>query len=120
MSQPNASGQAGFIRVDIVDQDALYQAYMPFLQNGGLFVSRHQLAGSDYHLGAEVFLFVHLLFEDERMPVSGKVCWVTPSGSHQSEGVGVQFLQKDGGQTQARLENLLADRHDSDQATQTL
>lgn len=120
MTQSNVSGQSGVIRLDLTDQNALYEAYMPFIQNGGLFISDGELDGHEYRLGEEVFLFLYLLFEDERMPIAGRVCWKAPRGAHRPAGIGVQFLQKDGGQTQARLETLLADRHNSIQPTQTL
>lgn len=120
MVQSNIADKSGIIRLDIADQNALYEAYMPFIKNGGLLVPQSELGDHNYELGDEVFLFLHLLFEDERLPVAAKICWMSPRGAQHAEGVGVQFLPKDGGKTQARLEKLLADRLNSKRPTKTL
>ncbi len=120
MAQSNITDKSGIIRLDVADQNALYEAYMPFIRNGGLLVPQSELGDHDYELGDEVFLFLHLLFEDQRLPVAAKICWISPRGSQHPEGVGVQFLAKDGGKTQARLETLLADRLNSRRPSKTL
>ncbi|KZX81222.1 pilus assembly protein PilZ, partial [Oleiphilus sp. HI0009] len=71
----------------------LYAAYMPFIQNGGLFIP----TGKNYHLGDEVFLLLNLMDEPEKIPVAGKVIWVTPKGAqgNRAAGIGVQFSAED-------------------------
>jgi type IV pilus assembly protein PilZ len=83
---------------------------MPFITNGGLFVKQQYLTNAYYDMGADVFLLMHLVEQNERMPVAGKVVWVTPrnTGSPRPPGIGVQFAAQDNGATQQRLETLLA------------
>ncbi|MFT5722645.1 MAG: type IV pilus assembly protein PilZ, partial [Motiliproteus sp.] len=35
----------------------------------------------DYQLGEEVFMLLDLMEEPDKIPVSGKVVWVTPRGA---------------------------------------
>ena len=49
---------------------------MSFLQNGGLFVPTTR----PYRLGDEVFLLLTLMDEPEKLPVAGRVVWITPEG----------------------------------------
>ncbi|MFP4063561.1 MAG: PilZ domain-containing protein [Halochromatium sp.] len=73
----------------IEDRSALHAAYMPFVKNGGLFVP----TSTPYRLGDELFLLVQLLDQPERIPVAGKVIWMTPQGAEGNRvaGVGIQF-----------------------------
>ena len=54
----------------------LYAAYMPFIKNGGLFIPTNK----SYKLGDEVFMLLNLMDEQEKIPVAGKVVWITPKG----------------------------------------
>jgi type IV pilus assembly protein PilZ len=65
----------GLLTLTIKDKSALYLAYMPFVKNGGLFIPTN----SNYRLGDEVFMLLNLMGEDEKLPVAGKVIWVTAS-----------------------------------------
>ena len=75
----NASHQNrnGILSLTIKDKAVLYSAYMPFLENGGLFVPTNK----GYHVGDEVFMLLTLMDEPEKIPIAGKVVWVTPPGS---------------------------------------
>ena len=110
MSEQNLAIQSGIVRLDIADRAELCAAYMPFITNGGLFVKQQYLTNAYYDMGADVFLLMHLVEQNERMPVAGKVVWVTPrnTGSPRPPGIGVQFAAQDNGATQQRLETLLA------------
>ena len=45
-----------------------------------------------YGLGDEVFLLLSLPDDKDRLPVAGKVVWITPPGSgNRAAGIGVQF-----------------------------
>ncbi|MDE2448215.1 MAG: PilZ domain-containing protein, partial [Gammaproteobacteria bacterium] len=66
----------GLLTLTIKDKSALYLAYMPFVKNGGLFIPTN----SNYRLGDEVFMLLNLMGEDEKLPVAGRVIWVTPKG----------------------------------------
>lgn len=116
---PNAMGlQQGLLKLDIPDNKALYAAYMPFIKNGGLFVPTQK----PYRLGDDVFVLVNLIGESERMPVSGKVVWVTPIGAQgkRQAGIGIQFSERDGGQTQNKIEAALAGMLQSPSPTLTM
>jgi type IV pilus assembly protein PilZ len=90
----------GLLTLTIKDKSALYLAYMPFVQNGGLFIPTN----SNYRLGDEVFMLLNLMGEDEKLPVAGRVIWVTPKGAQgkRTAGIGVQFSEQDRGQTRRR------------------
>lgn len=107
------------IRVDVEDDDALSAAYMPFISNGGIFVHADQLPDTDYGLGSEILLLLQLKAHDERLKVRAQVVWKSPApNSRYASGVGVQF--RDQGETQDRLEHLLAGRVNADTPTDTL
>ena len=96
----------GLLTLTIRDKSALYLAYMPFIRNGGLFIP----TSSSYRIGDEVFMLLNIMGEDEKIPVAGRVIWVTPKGAQgkRTAGIGVQFSDQDGGATQKKIENYLA------------
>src|ERR1051325_9266768 len=71
------TNKPGLLTLTIKDKSALYLAYMPFVKNGGLFIPTN----SNYRLGDEVFMLLNLMGEDEKLPVAGRVIWVTPKGA---------------------------------------
>ena len=97
----NGSSRNKVISIAIKDKQALYMAYMPFVQDGGLFVPTKK----DYNLGDEMFLLVKIIDEVEPVSISGKVIWITPPGAlgNRPEGVGVQFT----GDTAVKTKNLI-------------
>jgi type IV pilus assembly protein PilZ len=107
----------GILSLTIKDKAVLYAAYMPFIQNGGLFIPTNK----DYKLGDEVFMLLNLMEEPEKIPVAGKVVWVTPKAAqgNRAAGVGVQFSDQD--DTAAKkIETYLAGSLDSDRPTHTM
>jgi len=108
----------GLLTLTIKDKSALYLAYMPFIRNGGLFIPTN----SSYKLGDEVFMLLNLMGEDEKIPVAGKVIWVTPRGAQgkRTAGIGVQFSVQDGGATEKKIENYLAGALGGDKPTHTM
>ena len=80
----------GILSHAIKDKAALYSAYMPFVRAGGIFITTTKR----YFLGDEVFLLLTLPESNERLPVAGKVVWVTPPGApgNRPARIGVQFL----------------------------
>ena len=109
----------GLLTLTIRDKSALYLAYMPFVRNGGLFIPTN----SSYRLGDEVFMLLNLMGEDERIPVAGKVIWVTPKGAQgkRTAGIGVQFSDQDGGGiARNKIETYLAGALSSDRSTHTM
>ena len=89
----NPGGRNGILSLTIKDKSVLYAAYMPFIKNGGLFIP----TSKQYQLGDEVFMLLKLMDEPEKIPVAGKVVWVTPKGAQGNKvaGVGVQFNDED-------------------------
>ncbi len=122
MAESTVANQSGIVRMDIEDKAALYAAYMPFIINGGMFVDQEALGNTRHDLGSDVFLLLHLLEENERLPVGGKVVWITPRGSdlQRPPGVGIQFSAQDNGATQSRIETILAGATQSERPTHTL
>ena len=113
------AARQGIISLKIKDAPALFNAYMPFLKNGGLFAPTVQ----GYALGDEVVLLVNLLDENERLSVAGKVAWITPVGAqgNRTAGIGVHFNESpDGEAARHRIETLLAGLLQSERATQTM
>lgn len=107
----------GILSLNIKDKAVLYAAYMPFIKDGGLFVP----TGKPYKVGDEVFMLLSLLDETEKIPVAGKVVWVTPRGaqSNRAAGIGVQFIGEDKSANK-KIESYLAGILDSDKPTHTM
>jgi type IV pilus assembly protein PilZ len=117
MARPGGA-QPGILTLNIKDKSALYVSYMPFIKNGGLFIPTTR----DSKLGDEVFLLLTLMDSSERLPVAGKVVWVTPRGAQgkRQQGIGVQFSPQDGGTTQKKIEAYLAGALGADRPTHTM
>ncbi|HAB10012.1 MAG: PilZ domain-containing protein [Alloalcanivorax venustensis] len=110
-------GRSGILSLSIKDKAALYSAYMPFVTNGGLFVATDK----NYKLGEEIFLLLNIMDEPEKIPVAGKVVWITPQGAqgNRSAGIGVQFSDQDD-TARRTIENHLAGSLQSDRPTHTM
>ena len=109
--------QQSVLALTIQDKSVLYGAYMSFLKNGGLFVP----TARSYRLGDEVFLLLTLMDEPEKLPVAGRVVWITPEGAqgNRQAGIGIEFSHEDATIT-AKIENHLAGSLTSDRVTHTL
>ena len=81
------------LSLTIKDRAVLQAACMPFVRHGGLFVP----ANKKYELGEGVFILLALVDEPEKIPINGKVVWVTPKGAQDNRqaGIGVQFSEAD-------------------------
>ncbi len=117
-SEKAAAARQGILSLTIKDKSALYAAYMPFIKNGGLFIPTNK----QYQLGDEVFMLLTLMDEPEKIPVAGKIIWVTPRGAqgNRAAGIGVQFSSQDGGTAQKKIETYLAGALSSDRPTHTM
>ena len=107
----------GILSLAIKDKAVLYAAYMPFIQNGGLFIPTKK----EYELGDEVFMLLNLMDEPEKLPVAGKVVWVTPKGAGgtKAAGIGVQFNEQDD-VARSKIETYLAGALTSERHTHTM
>jgi type IV pilus assembly protein PilZ len=108
----------GILSLTIKDKNALYAAYIQFIKNGGLFIP----TSKKYKLGDEVFMLLSLMDETERLPVAGKIIWITPAGSegNRAAGIGVQFSDQDGGMARNKIEAYLAGALKSEKPTHTM
>jgi len=99
-------GRPAVLSLSIKEKAALYAAYMPYLKNGGIFVPTNR----PYNIGDEVYLILTLLDDPTRIPVAGKVVWISPSGGGASKtpGIGVHFPADESGLTaRKRIEDAL-------------
>lgn len=110
-------GRSGILSLTIKDKSVLYAAYMPFITDGGLFIPTPK----QYRLGDEVFMLLKLMDEPEKIPVAGKVVWVTPKGAQGNKvaGIGVQFTGDDN-IARNKIETFLAGALKSDRMTHTM
>ena len=107
----------GILSLTIKDKAVLYAAYMPFLQNGGLFVP----TSKEYSIGDDIFILLTLMEESEKIPIAGRVVWITPAGAqgNRQAGIGVQFSAQDAA-ANAKIENHLGGALNSERHTHTM
>lgn len=114
----SGAGQ-GILSLAVKDKATLYNAYMPYLKSGGIFVPTPKR----YFLGDEVFVLLTLPESGERLPVAGKVIWVTPAGAqgNRPAGIGVQFAETaEGDAVKGKIEALLAGTLSAERPTHTM
>ena len=106
------------LSLTIKDKSALYAAYMPFLKTGGLFVPTNKT----YRMGEEVFMLLTLLEDQQKLPVAGRVVWITPVGAqgNRAAGVGVEFSEKDSSTARTKIEAILGGVLKSERPTHTM
>lgn len=91
--------------LSIREKSALMAAYMPFLENGGLFVPTQRPA----QLGDELYIVLTLMDDPAKTALPGKVVWITPPGTTgRPQGVGVHFNKTTASeQVRDKIEKLL-------------
>lgn len=107
----------GILSISIKDVGSLHAAYMPYVENCGIFIPTNK----KYQIGDEVFVLLCLLDEAEKTPISGTVIWVTPKGAqgNRAAGIGVQFSEKESAVV-GRIETYLVGMLESDRPTHTM
>ena len=115
---PARGNRQGILSLTIKDKGALYAAYMPYVRNGGLFIPTNK----SYQLGDEVFMLLTLMDETEKVPVAGRIVWVTPRGAqgNRAMGIGVQFSEQDGGAARNKIEGYLGGALKAERQTHTM
>jgi type IV pilus assembly protein PilZ len=110
-------GRSGILSLAIKDKNVLYAAYMPFVKNGGLFIPTNK----SYRIGEEVFLLLSLIDESDKIPVAGKIVWITPKGAqgNRAAGIGVQFSDQNN-VARSKIEDYLVGLLKSDRVTHTM
>jgi type IV pilus assembly protein PilZ len=107
----------GILSLSIKDVANLHAAYMPYVENGGLFIPTKK----KYSMGDEIFVLLTLIDEADKIPISGKVIWLTPSGAqgNRSAGIGVQFAENEANVVNV-IEKYLVGMLQSDRPTHTM
>jgi len=107
----------GILSLTINTKEELYQAFLPYITNGGLFIPTLR----SYHLGEEVFMLLELMEEGDKIPVTGKVIWVTPKGAQGGRipGIGIQLSPEDSTLVN-KIETYLAGALSTDRKTNAL
>jgi len=100
-----AAARPSVISLSIREKGALYAAYMPFVENGGLFVPTQRPA----QLGDDLYLILTLMDDPAKVSIPGKVVWITPAGTTgRQQGIGIQFGKTEASvQARARIEELI-------------
>lgn len=113
------SARPGVLSLSIKEKSALFAAYVPFVKGGGLFIPTNK----PYKLGEEVYMLLSLMEDPAKLPVSGKVVWITPQGAHGTrvQGIGVQFAANESGNSaRNKIEGLLGGSLKSTRPTHTM
>ncbi|HSW09147.1 PilZ domain-containing protein [Aquabacterium sp.] len=101
------------------EKGALYAAYIPVLNDGGLFVPTTR----EYRLGEDIYLLLSLPDDPQRYPVAGKVSWITPANASggRTQGVGVRFPADEKTRLlKLKIEEILGTSISSSKPTQTV
>lgn len=113
------SPRPGVLSLSIKEKTALYAAYMPQVRGGGLFIPTNK----QYRLGDDIYMLLSLLEDTTRMPVAGKVVWVTPQGAqgNRAQGIGVRFSNDDSGNAvRLKIEAMLGQALQASRPTHTM
>ena len=107
------------MQLAIKEKAALYAAYIPFFEEGGIFVP----TAREYKLGDDVYVLLTLPDDPQRYPVAGRVAWVTPAraAGNRTQGVGIQFPKDEKSrQLKHKIEEVLGTALASERPTQTI
>jgi type IV pilus assembly protein PilZ len=113
------NARPGALSLNIREKAILYAAYMPFLKGGGIFIPTTK----PYRLGDEIFMLIGLMGDPNKIPVAGKVVWITPAGAqgNKAQGIGVQFSEDEGGAAaRSKIEELLDSQLKINRPTHTM
>lgn len=115
----NMAGRAGMLSLSIKERTALFSAYMPFLKHGGLFIPTARL----HQMGDQVYMLISLMDDPAKLPISGRVAWITPAGAqgNRQQGVGVQFDDNDASKiVRNKIEGILGNALKATRPTHTM
>lgn len=117
-ASPKVSGRPSVISLSIKEKGALYAAYMPFVEFGGLFVPTQRPA----QLGDDLYVILTLMDDPAKVAIPGKVAWITPAGSTgRQQGIGIHFSRTEASmQARAKIEDLLGSTLKSSRPSNTV
>ncbi|MDB5732834.1 MAG: pilus assembly protein PilZ [Variovorax sp.] len=107
------------IQLAIKEKVALYAAYIPLFDEGGIFIPTSRT----YRLGDDVYVLLTLPEDPARYPVAGKVAWITPqrAAGNRTPGIGIRFpADEKSRQLKQRIEDILGATLASNRSTQTI
>lgn len=114
-----APARPSVLSLNINSKSALYAAFMPMLKHGGIFIPTTR----QYAPGDEVFMLLSLMDDPAKLPIAGKVVWITPAGAqnNRAQGIGIHFNSDESGvEARRKIEGLLAGVLNSARPTHTL
>jgi type IV pilus assembly protein PilZ len=114
-----ATARPSVIQLAIKEKGALYAAYIPLFEQGGIFIPTSR----EYRLGDDVYVLLTLPEDPQRYPVAGKVAWITPerAAGNRAPGVGIRFPSDEKSRLlKTKIEEMLAGTATSDRPTQTI
>jgi type IV pilus assembly protein PilZ len=103
----------------IKERTALFAAFMPHIKGGGLFIPTNR----PYQMGDQVYMLLTLMDDPNKLPISGRVIWITPAGAqgNRQQGIGVQFDDNEGSSVvRQKIEGILGNALKSTRQTHTM
>ena len=95
----------GLIQVNINDRATLQASYMPYILGGGLFVP----SKNPVKMGDEVFVLAGLHEQSQKIPLTGKVVWISQKQNGiKPQGFAIQLSGEKGIYYKMEAEKLLA------------
>lgn len=95
----------GLLQVNIADRATLQASYMPFVQGGGLFIPTKQ----EVKMGEEVFVLATLPEQTQKIPLTGKVVWISyKQTGNKPQGFAIQLSGEKGNYYKMEAEKILA------------
>ena len=95
----------GLIQVNINDRATLQASYMPYILGGGLFVPSKQAV----KMGDEVFVLAGLPEQSQKVPLTGKVIWISQKQNGiKPQGFAIQLSGEKGNYYKMEAEKMLA------------
>lgn len=94
----------GLIQVNINDRATLQASYMPYILGGGLFVPSKNAV----KMGDEVFVLAGLPDQSQKVPLTGKVIWISQKQNGiKPQGFAIQLTGEKGIYYKMEAEKLL-------------
>lgn len=74
--------------INIPEKKELYRCYMPFIKHGGLFIPFNEEVGpNQISPGQNIFIVLTILDQRNKIPIHGKVVWISKGGMQKGYGV---------------------------------